>query len=79
MGWVKKEAIPHGCTVPRPSDCEGIGAGSIWQCDECGTRWETVSNDGWNWRSVGKPKPLKVDPVEYDYAEKDPLPWWRRF
>lgn len=52
MGWVKRAPIPHDCRVPPPPACKGLGPGSIWECDECGLQWETLNQDGWNWRSL---------------------------
>ena len=72
MGWVSKEPIPHGCTVPPPKECEGMGAGSIWRCEECGTRWEVITHGGWNWRSIGRSKPLDVSGVDQSAFQPKP-------
>ncbi len=35
MGWEKKIET-HWCRKPSTA---GVEAGSIWKCDDCGTRW----------------------------------------
>ena len=44
MPYVKRVPKPHQC--PQPDDAQvrkdDIGAGTIWQCEQCNTRWVYV-------------------------------------
>lgn len=42
MGWIVRNppaAEPHLCAVPTGADRAGAGEKSVWECNECLTRW----------------------------------------
>lgn len=45
MGWIKRKADEHVCK--KPAGTASISVGDIWQCDECGWKWEVVKNSSW--------------------------------
>lgn len=52
MSWVMKNPL-HYCNPPRGGRKRDWGAGSVWQCDECGARHEWYENwVGAGWRGL---------------------------
>ena len=45
MGWIKRKADEHVCK--KPYNIPGVNVGDIWQCDECGLKWEVTKSSTW--------------------------------
>lgn len=67
MTWEKIVPPRHDCQMPETNNTHG--AGSVWRCDHCGSRYtfRGKGNGGW----MRFPEPIPGD---------DPTgkPWWRR-
>ena len=45
MAWITKKEPDHRCDLPQQIFVNLWGTGSVWECDDCGQRWQWVEDD----------------------------------
>lgn len=73
MGWVDRIPLPHTeCALPPNEDA---AAGSIWECDDCGTLWRIIENKRTRWVDGVTYRGIPQNEIHRDWEKVDGPEW----